>query len=60
MEVCVCVLGREGEKERRVRTLSSVLCEVVNGLPVLPGPVLFVSVLIGLFHKHRCTVVIRQ
>lgn len=41
-------------------THSFVLYEVVNGLAVLPGPTLFVSVLIGLFHKHCCTIVIRQ
>lgn len=41
-------------------TLSFVLYEVVNGLPVLPGPALFVSVLIGLFHKRRGTIVISQ
>lgn len=48
---------REG---KMVGTHSFVLYEVVNGLAVLPGPMLFVSVLIGLFHKHCCTIVIRQ
>ena len=67
MEVeSVCVEGggrrlkkgmREGEMEG---THSFVLCEVVNGLAVLPGPMLFVSVLIGLFHKRCSTIVIRQ
>lgn len=45
---------------KMVGTHSFVLCEVVNGLAVLPGRALFVSILIGLFHEHRCTIVIRQ
>lgn len=50
--------GRRGGKMAATR--SFVLCEVLNGLAVLPGPALFVSVLIGLVHKRRCTAVISQ
>ena len=39
---------RERERERRWGH-SFVLCEVLNGLGVLPGAALFVSVLISLF-----------
>lgn len=49
--------GRGG---KRAATHSFVLYEVVNGLAELPGPTLFVSVLIGLFHKRHCTIVISQ
>lgn len=62
--VCVDGGGRRLKKGTRegkmVGTHSFVLYEVVNGLAVLPGPVLFVSVLIGLFHKRFCTIVIKQ
>lgn len=59
--VCVWVKGGERMRERKmVGKHSFILYEVVNGLAVLPGPMLFVSVLIGLFHKHCCTIVIRQ
>lgn len=62
----VCVDGGGGRLKKGMRegkmvgTHSFVLCEVVNGLAVLPGPARFVSVLIGLFHKRFCTIVIRQ
>lgn len=52
------LMGMRGGK--MAGTLSFVLYEVVNGLTVLPGPALFVSVLIGLFHKRRGTIVISQ
>lgn len=61
--VCVCLGGglKKGMREgKMVGPHSFVLYEVVNGLAVLPGPMLFVSCLIGLFHKHCCTIVIRQ
>lgn len=41
-------------------TLSFVPYEVVNGLTELPGPALFVSPLIGLFHKRGGSAVISQ
>lgn len=53
-------IEKGNERGKMVGTHSFVLCEVVNGLAVLPGPMLFVSRLIGLFHKHCCTIVIRQ
>lgn len=65
----VCVFGGGGQflkkkmgmrRGKMVGTHSFVLYEVVNGLTVLPGPTLFVSVLIGLFHKRWCTIVIKQ
>lgn len=59
MEVCGAGGGGVGGG-KMAETHSFVPCEVVNGLAVLPGPMLFVSVLIGLFHKHCCTIVIRQ
>lgn len=46
----VVLMGRRAGTMAATR--SFVLCEVVNGLAGLPGPALFVSVLIGLFHKR--------
>ena len=63
MEVSVEGVGNLKKRMRGGKmegTHSFVLYEVVNGLTVLPGHTLFVSVLIGLLHKRCCTIVIKQ